>query len=113
MKKHRVIAYIDGSDRQRIYLEAFRTNSEVEVQLGYFSVHKTKMPPADSWDKGKIVMAEVVKTEEKGTDVNLAVQPAVDAVQDKFDYAMLFSNQNQNRSDNQKTERLVKFSTPL
>jgi len=34
----------------------------------------------------------VIKTEEKGTDVNLAVQMAVDAVRDEFDYAMLFSN---------------------
>ena len=37
-------------------------------------------------------MADVIKTEEKGTDVNLAVQMAVDAARDEFDYAMLFSN---------------------
>ena len=33
-----------------------------------------------------------MKTEEKGTDVNLAVHMVADAFQDKFDIAMLFSN---------------------
>jgi hypothetical protein len=78
--------------RQKIYIEALQTNPKVEVKLGYFSVHKTKMPLASYFEAGKISLIEVIKTEEKGTDVNLAVQMAVDAVQDKFDYAMLFSN---------------------
>ena len=78
--------------RQRIYLEALQTSPKIEIRLGYFSIHKSKMPLAEDYDKGKLSLVEVVKTEEKGTDVNLAVQMAVDAVQDKFDYAMLFSN---------------------
>jgi len=78
--------------RQKIYLEALQTSPKIEIRLGYFSVHKTKMPLAEDFDKGILSLVEVIKTEEKRTDVNLAVQMAVDAVQDKFDYAMLFSN---------------------
>ena len=33
-----------------------------------------------------------MKTEEKGTDVNLAAQLLIDAFEDKFDIAMVFSN---------------------
>jgi uncharacterized LabA/DUF88 family protein len=80
------------TDRQRFYLEALSTNPKVEIRLGYFSTHRTKMPIADDFYDGKITLVDVIKTEEKGTDVNLAVQMAVDAVRDKFDYAMLFSN---------------------
>ena len=50
------------------------------------------MPDAKAWEKDKIKMVEVIKTEEKGTDVNLAVQMVADAKDDLFDYAMLFSN---------------------
>jgi len=80
------------TNRQRFYLEALQTNPKIEIKLGYFSTHRVKMPAADDFYDGKISLVDVVKTEEKGTDVNLAVQMAVDAVRDKFDYAMLFSN---------------------
>ena len=82
----------ERSFRQKIYLEALESNPKISIKLGYFSVHKTKMPLAKEFDEGKISMVDVVKTEEKGSDVNLAVQMAVDAVRDEFDYAMLFSN---------------------
>ena len=78
--------------RQKIYLEALKTNPKVIVKLGYFSTHEVKMPKAEDFRQGKITLVNVVKTEEKGTDVNLAVQMAVDAVRNEFDYAMLFSN---------------------
>jgi len=80
------------TNRQRFYLEALQTNPKIEIKLGYFSTHRVKMPAADDFYDGNISLVDVVKTEEKGTDVNLAVQMAVDAVRDKFDYAMLFSN---------------------
>lgn len=82
----------DKSLRQNIYLEALSTNPKIEIILGQFSVHKTKMPLAKEWEKGTIKTVEVIKTEEKGTDVNLAVQMVADAKDDLFDYAMLFSN---------------------
>ena len=50
------------------------------------------MPLADEWEKGKIKTVDVIKTEEKGTDVNLAVQMVADAKDNLFDKALLFSN---------------------
>lgn len=78
--------------KQHIYLEALSLNDKTKIKLGRFSVHTTKMPDAHFWEKGKIRMVDVIKTEEKGTDVNLAVQMVADAKDDLFDYAMLFSN---------------------
>jgi len=79
--------------RQDIYIQALRSNPQIEVQLGYFSIRRTKMPEAkDFFENEKITPVEVAKTEEKGTDVNLAVQLVADAFHDRFDYAMLISN---------------------
>lgn len=78
--------------RQQIYLEALSQNPKLNIKLGHFSVHETKMPDADEWNKGQIKMVNVIKTEEKGTDVNLAVQMVADAKDNLFDYALLFSN---------------------
>lgn len=78
--------------KQQIYLEALGLNPKIKIKLGRFSIHTTKMPDAKAWGKGKIKMIEVIKTEEKGTDVNLAVQMVADAKDNLFDYAMLFSN---------------------
>lgn len=78
--------------RQQIYLEALSQNPKIKIKFGQFSTHKTKMPLADEWEKGKIKLVEVIKTEEKGSDVNLAVQMVADAKDNLFDYALLFSN---------------------
>lgn len=80
------------SFRQTIYLEALSQNPKIQIIYGQFSTHTTKMPSAKEWKKGRIKMVDVIKTEEKGTDVNLAVQMVADAKDDLFDYAMLFSN---------------------
>ena len=82
----------ERSLRQDIYLEALKTNPNIHIKLGYFSIHKTKMPLASEWEQGKIKTVEVIKTEEKGTDVNLAVQMVADAKDNLFDKALLFSN---------------------
>lgn len=82
----------ERSLRQDIYLEALNTNPNIHIKLGYFSIHKTKMPLAEEWEQGKIKTVEVIKTEEKGTDVNLAVQMVADAKDNLFDKALLFSN---------------------
>jgi uncharacterized LabA/DUF88 family protein len=81
------------TNRQKLYIQALQANPLVEIELGFFSIHKMTMPRADDFfNNEKITPVEVVKTEEKGTDVNLAVQIVADAKDDKFDYAMLFSN---------------------
>jgi hypothetical protein len=59
--------------RQQSYLRALRTSPIVSVTLGHFLSHPVMMPLADSVG-GKIQYAKVLKTEEKGSDVNLATQ---------------------------------------
>lgn len=80
------------TNRQELYLKALSANPRIHIELGYFSVHPTTMPSAEKWNQGKIVPLSVIKTEEKGTDVNLAVNLVADAFQNKFDNAMVFSN---------------------
>lgn len=77
---------------QSVYLEALETNPKFEKKLGFFAIRETQMPRASDFAAGKIRLVNVIKTEEKGTDVNLAVQMVADAKDNKFDYAMLFSN---------------------
>lgn len=79
-------------NNQQIYLKALSLNPKIITKLGYFSTHIVNMPLADDWQKGIIKPISVIKTEEKGTDVNLAVQLVVDAMKNEFDYAMMFSN---------------------
>lgn len=50
------------------------------------------MPDAAAWANGKYVGRRVVKTEEKGSDVNLATLLLVDAFDDLFDCAVIVSN---------------------
>jgi uncharacterized LabA/DUF88 family protein len=83
---------LSKTNRQDVYLDVLRNNPKIEVMLGYFSMHPVKMPAVKEFEAGKIKLLDVMKTEEKGTDVNLAVQMVSDAYEDKFDYAMLFSN---------------------
>lgn len=80
------------TNRQQLYISALESNPKIQIELGYFSVHPTKMPLAQDWNKGKICPVSVIKTEEKGTDVNLAVHLVADAFQNKYDNAMVFSN---------------------
>ncbi|MDR1826288.1 MAG: NYN domain-containing protein [Rickettsiales bacterium] len=77
---------------QKIYFEALESTGKVSVELGFFSIRRVTLPLTSDWDAGRVNMVNVVKTEEKGTDVNLAIRMVADAKDDKFDYAMLFSN---------------------
>jgi uncharacterized LabA/DUF88 family protein len=74
--------------RQQVYLRALATTLTVQVHLGHFLSHKTRMananpPPAT---------VEVIKTEEKGSDVNLATHLVHDAHMKRFDVALVVSN---------------------
>lgn len=81
--------------RQQIYIRALETIPIVEVILGHFLTHTINMclanPITDCYGK-KIKFADVVKTEEKGSDVNLATHLLNDAYQDLFDTAVIISN---------------------
>ena len=75
--------------RQESYLKALKKHiQEIEIIKGYFQTHKVMMPLAD--DPRKKI--EVYKTEEKCTDVNLAVHLVNDAWKKEYECAVVVSN---------------------
>lgn len=87
--------------RQESYLNALASHCpRVQVQFGHFLRNKTRMencaPPPNT--------LEVWKTEEKGSDVNLALHVLNDAWQNAYDCAVIVSND----SDLAEALRLVK-----
>ena len=89
--------------RQNAYLRAMQHfRPEVEVYFGHFLSHTVRMPLARP--TGGRRTAKVVRTEEKGSDVNLAVHLLNDAWLDLYDCAVVVSND----SDLAEAMRLVK-----
>ena len=78
----------DQPTRQQFYLRALATIPNVSITYGQFLTHKKKMALAA--DPAKIV--EVLKTDEKGSDVNLATHLIYEAMRDEFDVAVVVSN---------------------
>jgi uncharacterized LabA/DUF88 family protein len=77
--------------RQQLYLRALRTLPKLSVHLGHFLTHEVTMPmvvPAGQPQK----YVRVIKTEEKGSDVNLATHLLHDAHRGAFDIAVVVSN---------------------
>lgn len=77
--------------RQQIYLRALRTLPDLDIIYGSFLSHDVMMPLADAPPSGPR-FAKVVKTEEKGSDVNIAAHLIHDAHQSRFDAAVLVTN---------------------
>ncbi|EMN89439.1 NYN domain protein [Leptospira weilii str. UI 13098] len=73
-------------NRQQNYIKALKTNPNFEVYYGHFLSHTVKMKLADSPG-----FANVIKTEEKGSDVNLATHMLYDACKNEYDVAVLIS----------------------
>lgn len=75
--------------RQQVYLRALRTLPDISIVYGHFLTHSCPMiltgsnPPQKVW---------VDKTEEKGSDVNLATHLLRDGFQKQFDVAVLITN---------------------
>ena len=89
--------------RQDVYLRALRCyRPEVEVYFGHFLSHKVRAPLAHP--AGDQRTAEVIRTEEKGSDVNLAVHLLNDGWLDGYDCAVVVSND----SDIAEAMRLVR-----
>jgi uncharacterized LabA/DUF88 family protein len=81
----------DAPTRQQKYIRALKTTQNLTVHLGHFLVHRVKMPLAES----TAVPPErvyVTRTEEKGSDVALASWMLLDAFEDKFEIAVVVSN---------------------
>ena len=69
----------DQPTRQQTYFRALRTVPQVSIHLGHFLTHEVSMPDAADWTAGRYTPRRVMKTEEKGSDVNIATHLLVDA----------------------------------
>jgi len=77
--------------RQQIYLRALKTIPNLEIIYGHFLSHTVKMPLANPIP-GQNHYVEVIKTEEKGSDVNIATHMLYDAMMNNYKVAILVSN---------------------
>ncbi len=77
----------DKPNRQQIYLRALRTIQRLEIIQGSFLSHAVNMRYADGTG-----YARVIKTEEKGTDVNIASHLINDGHKGEYDMAVVISN---------------------
>lgn len=77
----------DQASRQAVYWRALRTLPSVEIIEGHFKVRQTwarvAHPPPD--------MVEIIRAEEKGSDVNLASHLLVDALAGAYDVSLVIS----------------------
>ncbi|WP_433179980.1 NYN domain-containing protein [Actinoallomurus sp. CA-150999] len=77
--------------RQQYYLRALATIPHLEVHLGRFQQTTTRMRLAHPPAHGPRTV-EVIKTEEKGSDVNLATHLLADAFRSDFETAVIITN---------------------
>src|SRR5690606_26515199 len=77
--------------RQQAYLRALRTLPDFETYFGHFLSHRVRMPVADS-RPGSPRFVEVIKTEEKGSEENLASHLLHDAHEGRFDVGVVVTN---------------------
>lgn len=87
--------------RQATYLKALSTVPEIVVHEGNFMITEPWMPLAAppqakpngyAWAHPPPVTVRVIKSEEKGSDVNLGVHLVRDAFMDRFDVAVVLTN---------------------
>lgn len=81
----------DKPVRQQIYLRALRTIPNLQIFYGHFLEHVVRMPLAHPLPNGPKIV-EVIKTEEKGSDVNLASHLINDGYQARYQVAVVVSN---------------------
>ena len=80
----------DQPRRQEQYLRALRTIPGLEMHFGHFLSHVVRMPLANPLP-GQSCHVNVIKTEEKGSDVNLATHLLLDAHHQAFECAVVIS----------------------
>lgn len=80
--------------RQRTYLRALASLPTLRQHFGQFRHDSRRLPvvPIELDDEGVPRRVKVRKTEEKGSDVNLAARMVVDASNDRADVYVLVSN---------------------
>jgi len=89
--------------RQKLYLDALKTVPEIEARFGNFLVNKrgaglvppdldpakpNARPPFLPWPD----VVRIFRTEEKGSDVNLATQLLIDSFKNNYDVAAVVTN---------------------
>jgi NYN domain len=72
-------------------LRALRTIPSLSIDLGHYLSHPVRMPLAHPPSRGPQTV-EVIKTEEKGSDVNLASYLLLDAFRSDCEAAVVVSN---------------------
>jgi hypothetical protein len=77
--------------RQQIFLRALRTLPNLSIHLGTFLSHEVPMQRARRY-RGQSAQVLVIKTEEKGSDVNLASYLLVDGFRGRYEQAVVISN---------------------
>ncbi len=77
--------------RQQMYLRALRTLPNLSLHYGHFLTHTVWMPDASS-TKNPPDRVQVIKTEEKGSDVNLATHLVRDGFRKEYELAVLVTN---------------------
>jgi hypothetical protein len=78
----------DQPQRQKTFLRALETIPNLEIIYGTFLSHEVRMPSSPA-GTGYV---KVIKTEEKGSDVNLATHLVVDGFKNDFELAVVVSN---------------------
>jgi uncharacterized LabA/DUF88 family protein len=78
----------DQPKRQQLFLRALRTIPNLEIILGTFLSHEVTMPRSPLGSG----YAKVIKTEEKGSDVNIATHLLVDGFRKDYELAVVVSN---------------------
>jgi NYN domain len=81
-----------GPAQQHTYLRALRAVGGINIHLGRFQQSKVRLPLVEHSDNNRPRMVEVYKTEEKGSDVNLASYLLLDAFRKESDIAVVVSN---------------------
>jgi uncharacterized LabA/DUF88 family protein len=81
----------DQPVRQQTYLRALRTIPNLSIIYGHFLTHTRSMPLASS-PAGALQYVDVIKTEEKGSDVNLATHLLNDGYKKDYEQAVVVSN---------------------
>lgn len=79
----------DQPIRQNTYFRALRTLPEIEIIEGSFLTKEVMMPLANSNPQQYV---RVIKTEEKGSDVNLAVNLLNDGFRRDYELAVMVTN---------------------
>jgi uncharacterized LabA/DUF88 family protein len=81
----------DQPNRQQLYLRALRSLPKLEIIYGHFLEHVVMMPLAKPVPGGPKHVS-VIKTEEKGSDVNIAAHLINDGHKKRYEAAVLVSN---------------------